>query len=58
LRGRAYPSSASAVEIVDTTGLFITRVNGQIIKAGPSIAEAGSVSAQRTMQQRNTWMLA
>lgn len=46
------------VEIVDTTGLFVTRVNGQIVRAAPSIAEAGSISAQRTMQQRNGWMLA
>lgn len=34
-------STNVTVEIVDTTGLFITRVNGQIAQFSPAIADAG-----------------
>ena len=46
------------VEIVDTTGLFVTRVNDQIISAAPAIAEAGSTVAQSRLAYRQSRSLA
>src|SRR5690606_21561691 len=43
---RVFPNDAlggrQVVEIVDTTGLFRLRVNGQIMEAAPLIANAGA----------------
>lgn len=53
-RGNSGKSSA-LVEIVDTTGLFVTRVNGQIQQAAPTIARAGvsgSMAALSYQQSR------
>ncbi len=42
----------SRVEIVDTTGLFQFRVDGQIQAAAPAIASGGAQVAQRQMSRR------
>lgn len=44
----------SVVEIVDTTGLFVTRVNGQIMTAAPAIVGASSKVSMATMAHRQT----
>jgi hypothetical protein len=44
----------TVVEIVDTTGLFVTRVNGQIMQAAPAIAEAGARGGVSRVAYRNS----
>lgn len=44
----------TVVEIVDTTGLFVTRVNGQIVDAAPHIARAGAVGGVGLMKQQQS----
>ena len=46
------------VEIVDTTQMFVMRVNNQIISAAPAIAEAGSTVAQSRLAYRQSRSLA
>lgn len=48
----------TVVEIVDTTGLFVTRVNGQISQAAPAIANAGAVGGQARVAFANSRRLA
>ncbi len=47
-------SERHLVEIVDTTGLFVTRVNGQIAQAAPGIAEAGAQGGAQRVAYRNS----
>lgn len=49
--------ASALVEIVDTTGLFVTRVNGQIATAAPSIVQAsvGATTASLATQQSRRW---
>lgn len=51
---RGMMGGRTVVEIVDTTGLFVTRVNGQIQQAAPGIAKAGAVGALRMASRRQS----
>jgi hypothetical protein len=47
----------SVVEIVDTTGLFRFRVNGQIAEAAPSLMAGGAAVARSQSARSNKWSL-
>ncbi len=51
-------STNVTVEIVDTTGLFITRVNGQIAQFAPAIVEAGGTVGENNLRKQSRRSLA
>lgn len=46
--------ATNVVEIVDTTGLFVTRVNGQIMQQAPGIVQAGAKGGVALMNQQQS----
>ena len=61
--GRVIPNNQlggglTRVEIVDTTGLFVTRVNGQIMEAAPGIMGGGAAVARAQSARSKKWSLA
>lgn len=46
--------SKNTVEIIDTTGLFVTRVNGQIMQSVPATVQASSQVTQSQLRYRQS----